>query len=651
MLSPSDVISAKVWFFCSYVLQLISIMSFDGYLAGNAQLLADLVSAFTGQGQGNFTDFGSAFNVSVAASSLVHGIQLGMVAGQSPVSLVTPNMQLTVTSTLIFASNNIVLTTPNTSGSVQSTVTLGPDGLRGCGAINEYAYMSVLQWSVNPYIYDMGIKTHQLRLAYTNGHETSQVLESPADTGIPAYYIYLQFSSSLTLNDSALLDGQAAHTRGHYNYTHAPPVCKLYDDSAYVECVGCTLDHFTNYSVTFKCFDITQLCPSRTTRRRLSGEYSKRSPVGTLSYSALVATEISGVLSSNPFKLDLTVISFMGTLCGCIIIIIFYLLRKDHNEKLYKKYLKSEADNLARKLLKDEIKKGGNGDLGKSFQSQVKSLNMSIKSVKTLSSALSRTLSGKVDNHCRHKGANFLGVKFDFDDRESDEFDSECGDAISVNEGEDSNFGYENIYGGGNSLQIVEKARVGIKDWHTAGKRNSEKGRSNNSEEAKLAEKVRTTAIVTEFMFKLFPGRSIFVQKKNLWGIVAVHHKFLSMFSASTVTQTRTIRFFNVLSLILTQIFASTVFFRIYYPPDSGCSSMTNKVNHIRRYCATVRHWSFIQIFFYICLNTYIIYFYSSDIAVILMLVWCRYSQYLHFTTSSKYCMTEKVFSLSLSNR
>ena len=126
--------------------------------------------------------------------------------------------------------------------------------------------------------------------------------------------------------------------------------------------------------------------------------------------------------------------------------------------------------------------------------------------------------------------------------------------------------------------------RSGIKHEHTAGARNRENGRSNNSEEAKLAEKFRTTAIVTEFMFKLFPGRSIFIRKNNLWGIVAVHHKFLSMFSASTVTQTRTIRFFNVLSLILTQIFANTVFFRIYYPVDSGCSSMPDEVNWIRRF-------------------------------------------------------------------
>ena len=275
----------------------------------------------------------------------------------------------------------------------------------------------------------------------------------------------------------------------------------------------------------------------------------------------------------------------MGSLSGCIIIIILYLLRKDHNEKLFKRYLKSEADNLTRKLLKDEIKKGGNGDLGESFQTQVKSLNRSIKSVKTFSSALSRTLSGKVDNHCRDRGATFLGVNFDFDEMESNEFDSECGDANSVEEVEETNFGFENIYSDGNSVNLSAKvARFGKQTGRTEDSRDSGNGKINNPEEAKSAKQFRTAAVVAEFLFKLYPGRSIFIKKRNLWGIVGVQHKYLTMFAASTVTQTRTIRFFNVLSLILTSIFADTVFFGIFYPAHSACTSMTDKVNQIRRF-------------------------------------------------------------------
>ena len=232
--------------------------------------------------------------------------------------------------------------------------------------------------------------------------------------------------------------------------------------------------------------------------------------------------------------------------------------------------------------MKDDIKKGGNGDLGKSFQSQVKSLHSTIKSVKTFSSTISRTLSGKVDNHCRHRGATFLGVKFDFDEIESNEFDSDCDDDKSINEGEESNFLFESIHKSSNSANRPQKVpQIGKSTGRTESNTDSTNRKSDNSEEAKVAEQFGTAAVVTEFLFKLFPGRSIFIKKKNLWGIVGVQHRYLSMFAASTVTHSRTIRFFNVLSLVLASIFADTIFFGIYFPVDSACPSMTDKVKPI----------------------------------------------------------------------
>ena len=107
-------------------------------IANNAQLLADLISVYTSKSTtavpGSPTAGGSVYDVSTAASWLVEGVQLGMASGEVPVSLVTPNIQLSVTSTLISASSNIVLTTPATVsqlsyGSVQPKITLGQAGL------------------------------------------------------------------------------------------------------------------------------------------------------------------------------------------------------------------------------------------------------------------------------------------------------------------------------------------------------------------------------------------------------------------------------------------------------------------------------------------------------------------------------------------
>ena len=217
----------------------------------------------------------------------------------------------------------------------------------------------------------------------------------------------------------------------------------------------------------------------------------------------------------------------------------------------------------------------------------MKSLHSTIKSVKTFSSTISRTLSGKVDNHCRHQGATFLGVKFDFDEIGINEFDSDCGDDRSINEGEESNFMFESIYKSKSSKSAKRPQKVsqiGKSTGRTERNAYSKNGKSDNFEEAKLAEQFGTAAVVTEFVFKLFPGRSIFIKKKNMWGIVGVQHRYLSMFAASTVTHSRIIRFFNVLSLVLASIFADTIFFGIYFPVDSACPSMTDKVNPIRRF-------------------------------------------------------------------
>ena len=90
-----------------------------------------------------------------------------------------------------------------------------------------------------------------------------------------------------------------------------------------------------------------------------------------------------------------------------------------------------------------------------------------------------------------------------------------------------------------------------------------------------------TTAIVTEFLHKLFPGRSIFMKKSNVVEIVSVHHDYFSMFIGSTQSRTRLIRFCNLIALLLTSIFADTVFFGIFFPHDSTCTQQTDKVSSI----------------------------------------------------------------------
>ena len=485
-----------------------------------------------------------------------------------------------------------------------------------------------------------------LRLTYTAqantatlrnyGQITSQVEQDAVFfslPGVPAYYVVLQFTSKLELesNFSAISSNKDADTAGSPRFTI--PACALYNGVAYVPCKGCNISSYTDYNVTYSCFDISQLCPLSSVNMNAGAEYYSGSralivdgndssdsssceevkssgidahcsnarslslndsisatPSSSLSYGVVlqsVKAEMYNVLTTDPMMLDLAhskvVLIFMGCLSGSIIIMMYYLLRKDHNEKMYKTYVKSEADNLARKLLKDEIRKGGSGDLGLSFQTQVKSLNVSLKSIKSSSTLLYRTLSGKVDNYKRHQGASFLGVDFDFDERESTEYDSDfddSDDSVGRDGGDDNVVCYDDVYSGANnsSSNVNYKPQFLKRKSNYDGNKNGQNRTSDKSEEMKLTEKVGTAAVITEFLFKLFPGRSIFIKKKNLLGVVGVHHYYLSMLVASSVTQTRAIRFFNVISVILTSIFADTIFFGIFYPAHSTCSLMTDKV-------------------------------------------------------------------------
>ena len=103
-----------------------------------------------------------------------------------------------------------------------------------------------------------------------------------------------------------------------------------------------------------------------------------------------------------------------------------------------------------------------------------------------------------------------MGINFDFDEIGTNEFDSDCGDDIIIDKGVENNFYSESIYSNGDSVNKPKKVPP------IENNEDSKNGMSNNSEEAKLAEQFGTAAVVTEFLFKLFPGRSIFIKEKNL---------------------------------------------------------------------------------------------------------------------------------------
>jgi hypothetical protein len=169
---------------------------------------------------------------------------------------------------------------------------------------------------------------------------------------VPAYTISLQFSVIQDFNFTGELSGLRKS-----NLTF--PACTIYNGVNYVASSGCNISSYTNTNVTYGCFDVSQLCPSRLVsgRRNLesvenfndtninSRKLQNLLTIGTVeditTYGVLLdsaVAEFASTLSINPFTLDLSkavvVLFFMGSLCGFIIIVLIIFLRIDSAEKV-----------------------------------------------------------------------------------------------------------------------------------------------------------------------------------------------------------------------------------------------------------------------------------------------------------------------------
>jgi hypothetical protein len=84
--------------------------------------------------------------------------------------------------------------------------------------------------------------------------------------------------------------------------------------------------------------------------------------------------------------------------------------------------------------------------------------------------------------------------------------------------------------------------------------------------------------VINEFLRTIFPGRTLFKGRGNALELISTYHNYFCMFAGSGLTRSRTIRFLKVISVVLSCIFADTLFFGVYYPSQSVCSALTDKV-------------------------------------------------------------------------
>jgi hypothetical protein len=515
-----------------------------------------------------------------------------MVAGQSPITLISGNIQLTVTSDLVGSTSNTSYVVPSV-GAVkgESLVTLGPHGLSSCPNIGTYAQLTVLQWSVNPYSGSRGVKSALVRFstspqatsdvtfvskAQVNSYASSRTYTLP---GVPVYTLSIQYSAKANFNFSAA-GSYRSTAKGATNFTI--PGCTQYDGVKYVHCRGCNISSYTDYNVTYSCYDISQICPTTVVRRQLLDEGSEstggmedswegaddseeqeysdalgysRSLLNTddggsivppSTYGVLLETigaEFSAVLGSNPFALNLAdstvVLVFVGCLAGFILIALLCLLKVDANEKVHKIYLKKEADLRARRSLEDDIRRGQFGD-----HSMVYEKHLHKQTKETSSNIIAGIQRSAVS-------AIAYGMK---------------------------PFEKEVIVRDSDGNRVYPKTKKDLWDMDDL---SCDTGTGTGTESSDEDYYV-TKAAVTEFLHKLFPGKGIFTKTTTVLGIIAVNHDYLKMFGGATRSRSRTIRFLMLVTLVLVSLFVDTVFFGVFFPQNL-CNLHTDEVRRSHR--------------------------------------------------------------------
>jgi hypothetical protein len=541
------------------------------------------------------------------------GMQRGMALGEGPHNTVSTGFQLSVSSALVTASNGLELITPATLsqqqyGSIPPKLTLGPDGVSSCFPDKEYVHLSTLLWANNPYPNSQSVQSSLFELSLSSqADSSSSIIKSAGDvtpytrrtaddtvvphkSSGPAFTLVLQYSLKQNLNSTR---SAAEKSKGEKRMNVTVPDCTLFNGVEYVACKSCNISSYTDYNVTYHCYDITLLCPTSTRSnikglrvgvdrgsvgdecngsdcngqfddtpiehtaerdRDLGANDDATSSTGTspsVSFGVVfhgVISVLSDILSTNPFALDtagsVAVLSFMGSFVGFLLILLACFLRTDSLEKLHKRYVMKESEALARKLFEEEIKQGGKGDISGSYRAHLTKIEQD-RSKRSVMSTFIRSPTTAL---------HLVGLK-------------SSGRALQEKTPEE-NAHY--VY------KTDTSSRFQVYDFPSS----SESSETPTEGHSATQEQHEKTVVVAEFLHNLFPGQSMFTKKRNAIDIISANHDYSRMFAPSLI-RSRTVRFIRSTTYLLTCVFIDTIFFSLYYPSNSSCHYMVDKVRNV----------------------------------------------------------------------
>jgi hypothetical protein len=548
--SPYQVVSEDAITSCASLLSYLSAVGRLGYIANaqssTVQFLTNTMSSFvTGtqvQSQrrrrrlssSNSTSTGNA--VGTAVSDMITGLTSGILGGETPTSITSANLRVSVMSPLTSSLSNSSLSPPATAaqsqyGSLLPSVGLAGNGLDACGFSGGYSPLSIMSWGSNPYSTDVPLQSSILRFGTGGTTDSRRKMLETVDvalTFVPLFYISLQFSSKMDLNFTAQRLGLKANI--------TLPQCRFYDGSEYTDCQGCNISSYTDYNVTYGCYDLSVLCSGASSTRHMARRLADGE--GAASYAALaeaIAAELASVLSQNPFAIDLAkakaILIFISFLIFTFFAGIFCTLPWDKFEHNQLVYLKEGKDSAEDEKEKAKEKKESLVDMiDKAFKVPI---DFGASFAKKLSPRTPRTVRSDSYSGSGSGSASDLDVKVE--------------DAFSI-------------------VDELDDDNASEDPWDT----------ENMLSDHALKENV------IKFLGVAIPSESVLCND-SFWTrsirLLVRKHEWVDFFTSYNPELSRTIRWIGLWKGLLINLFIDTLFFGIYFADDGTCELFNTETN------------------------------------------------------------------------
>jgi hypothetical protein len=337
--------SANTTASCYKALTYLASYAADGGLKGTKKETADFLLS----GATQFVK--SASNASALAEALSQisgGVATSMTNGQDPVDITSGGMRMKVVKSQ--ASTVSKLEPPRSAAEkaydqpAATGMEMAPGSASDCDSGGGYVSISVVQWSSSPFPGADSLETPQMKFESSVADSTVQrrrrkLSHSGDDDGpysgqTPSYYISFQFNAPKSFDPNI-------------DYVHASPLelsnvtfpeCTFFDPESqdYKPCEGCTISSYTNYNVTYGCYDIGSICgggssAEKRLRRYLAGDDGTddggyggaQTSITSINFGALLST-FTGVLGGNPLAINFEKAKIIISFVICLVFIIYF---------------------------------------------------------------------------------------------------------------------------------------------------------------------------------------------------------------------------------------------------------------------------------------------------------------------------------------